>query len=251
VLGLDPIIDREEFYVFREIVRHLEKKRYGFADIMSAVGSNYDDHVRRLGLRLANLRVPDQAIWRTEGSQSALDILEDDWNWKCLVVDLGSVPTISEKMIVTDAILGKLWRTREQRRPVMIVIDEAHYFCPPQPTSKLQAQVTEHLVTIAGEGRKFGIYLALASQRPGKIHQNVLSQCENLFLMKMNSQSDLNVIGDVFSFVPRSFIEVAGTFKQGDVLIGGKVVKNPTFARFGKRLLEEGGSDIKKSWMSM
>jgi DNA helicase HerA-like ATPase len=39
----------------------------------------------------------------------------------------------------------------------------------------IQAAVTELLIAIAGEGRKYGLYLFLATQRPDKLHPNVIS----------------------------------------------------------------------------
>ena len=44
---------------------------------------------------------------------------------------------------------------------------------------------------IAAEGRKFGLYLLVSTQRPQKVHPNVVSQCDNLVLMRLNSAADL------------------------------------------------------------
>ena len=74
---------------------------------------------------------------------------------------------------------------------MLIVVDEAHNVCPARPEDPLTAIATEHAVRIAGEGRKFGLYLLVSTQRPQKVHENVLSQCDNLLLMRMNSLADL------------------------------------------------------------
>jgi DNA helicase HerA-like ATPase len=73
---------------------------------------------------------------------------------------------------------------------MLIVIDEAHSVCPQQPTHELMALATEGAIRIAREGRKFGLYLLLATQRPDKLHINVLSECDNLVLMRMNSAAE-------------------------------------------------------------
>ena len=98
----------------------------------------------------------------------------------------------------------RLWERRCDRSPVLVVIDEAHNVCPADPEDPLTALATEHAVRIAGEGRKFGLYLLVSTQRPQKVHENVLSQCDNLLLMRMNSTADLGFVADVFSFVPRA-----------------------------------------------
>src|SRR5215216_4193249 len=94
---------------------------------------------------------------------------------------------------------GGAGRRREERRPVMIVVDEAHNVCPARPEDPLIAIATEYAVRIAGEGRKFGLYLLVSTQRPQKVHENVLSQCDNLLLMRMNSLADLVFVSGVFS----------------------------------------------------
>jgi uncharacterized protein len=127
---------------------------------------------------------------------------------------------------------------------VAIVIDEAHNVCPAEPTDSLTALATEDAIRVAGEGRKFGLYLIVVTQRPQKVHENVLSQCDNLVLMRMNSTADLAHVADLFAFVPRGLIDRATAFEQGEALAAGKIVSHPTLVRFGARITEEGGADV-------
>ena len=131
---------------------------------------------------------------------------------------------------------------------MLVVIDEAHNVCPQTPDDPVTALVTEHAIRIAAEGRKFGLYLLVSTQRPQKVHENVLSQCDNLMVMRMNSLADLGFVGDVFSFVPPSLLERATAFRQGEALVAGKIASHPSFVRFGARVAEEGGSDIPADW---
>ena len=73
---------------------------------------------------------------------------------------------------------------------MLIVIDEAHNVCPARPADALTALATEHAVRIAAEGRKFGLYLLVCTQRPQKVQENIISQCDNLVLMRMDSAAD-------------------------------------------------------------
>ena len=108
--------------------------------------------------------------------------------------------------------------------------------------------MTEHAVRIAAEGRKFGLYLLVSTQRPQKVHENVLSQCDNLLLMRMNSLADLGFVGESSPSFLRSLLERATAFRQGEALVAGKIVSHPCFVRFGARVAEEGGSDIPADW---
>ena len=159
-------------------------------------------------------------------------------------MDLGSLPTREEQAVAAGAVLERLWRRRAQREPVAIVIDEAHNICPAEPGDPLTALVTADAIRIAGEGRKFGLYLIVVTQRPQKVHENVLSQCDNLVLMRMNSIADLGHVARVFSAVPAGLIDRATTFAQGEALVAGPVASHPALIRFGSRISQEGGADV-------
>ena len=94
-----------------------------------------------------------------------------------------------------------LWRNRARRQPCLIVIDEAHNVCPRQPADTVTALATNYASLIAAEGRKFGLYLLTSTQRPQKVHDEVLSQCDNLLLMRMN----LRPIWATSAILSRSF----------------------------------------------
>jgi DNA helicase HerA-like ATPase len=131
---------------------------------------------------------------------------------------------------------------------VLIVIDEAHNVCPAAPEDALTALATEHAVRIAAEGRKFGLYLLTSTQRPEKVHPNIVSQCDNLVLMRMNSAADLAYAGEIFSFVPAGLLARARTFGLGEALVAGKLSSHPAFVRMGPRISEEGGADVPSTW---
>jgi len=142
------------------------------------------------------------------------------------------------------AVLDRLWAERERRRPVLIVIDEAHNFAGPDAESPLARAVRDRIVQIAAEGRKFGLWLLLSTQRPSKVHPGILSQCDNLALMKMSSPVDLAELASVFGFAPAALLERSPLFRQGEALFAGGFVPAPTIARMRERLTEEGGADV-------
>jgi DNA helicase HerA-like ATPase len=164
------------------------------------------------------------------------------------VFDVGGFRRAEEKSLVANGLLGLLWHGRDQRQPCLVVIDEAHNICPQEPDEPIQAMATQRAIAIAAEGRKYGLYLLLSTQRPGKIHINILSQCDNLVLMRMNSADDLQRLAQVFSFVPSTLLDRSTTFAQGESLVAGKISPLPAIIRFGKRFSQEGGSDIPDTW---
>ena len=213
----------------------------------NAVAHNYTAEARQIGLRIENLSVADWSIWCDHGIQSLGDVLRRD-DWRCLVLDIGMLGASQEKSVVANAMFGHFWHNRSQRDPVLLVIDEAHNICANEPADELDAISTAHAIRIAGEGRKFGLYMLVASQRPSKIHDNVLSQCDNLVLMRMNSATDLNHLAALVSHVPDSLLQQALNFSQGESLLAGRIVANPTFTHFEGRVSVEGGSDVATTW---
>jgi uncharacterized protein len=246
VLGMDPLRDREEFNAYWRAIEGLSGERYSLSQVRETVVRQFSEEARQLGLRIENLGVADWSLWCSADEPSLVDVLDEDW--RCLVIDSGTLASPAEQSIVAAAVLGHLWRHRHRRQPILIVADEAHNVCPQEPADNLEAAATSHAIKIAGEGRKFGRYLLVSTQRPSKIHANVLSQCDNLVLMKMNSASDLAHISQIFSQAPGTFLDQSPHFAQGECLLAGKLVRNPTFGGFEGRFSEEGGTDVATSW---
>ncbi|MGI9614530.1 MAG: ATP-binding protein [Acidimicrobiales bacterium] len=245
VLGLHPLTETEEYNAFVRTVRRFEGAEYSLDELMAMIRSSFDDDARRLGLRIDNLGIQRQSIW-AGSDEPVLEQLPDDW--RMLVADIGSLPSPVEGSIAAAALLGFLWEARRAKQPVIVVIDEAHNICPRNPTDSNQALATEHVVRIAGEGRKFGLYLLLSTQRPSKVHENVISQCDNLLLMKMNSAADLRSLSETFSYAPSGLIELASDFQLGEGLAAGKIAPDPILFKSGRRLTLEGGSDVPSTW---
>jgi len=246
VLGLDPFEHPDEYNAFIRTAAMLAGDEYGIHDVLATIGASFADDVRRLGLRIENLGVADMSIWAKSDDPPVAEILPDEW--RMVVMDLGAVPSRREGSIVAASLLGFFWEQRASRQPCIIVIDEAHNVCPQHPTGPNQALATEQLIRIAGEGRKFGLYLLLSTQRPDKVHQSVLSQCDNLILMRMNSAADINALGETFSFVPPALLEQATGFGLGEGLAAGKIAPDPLLFRTGRRYTVEGGSDVPATW---
>lgn len=244
VLRLDPVADGDEYAALRDALDDP-----GAASALDRLerASKGPPEAQRLVRRIRNLGVDGWPVWAGDQAGSLLDELTGG-DWRCLVVDIGLLETPAEKALVAQAVLGRLWQRRNDRRPLLIVVDEAHNVCPQLPEGPLQALATDYAIRIAAEGRKFGLYLLVSTQRPRKVHENVVSQCDNLLLMRMNSAADVASLNELFSFVPPSLLERATGFCQGEALVAGKLVPIPTFVRFGARVSEEGGSDIAADW---
>jgi hypothetical protein len=247
VLRLDPITDREEYAALAQALENADAIQG--ATIRETIDRMWahPDPLHSLGVRARNLGIDRWQVW-SGADPGSLEDLVAPGGPRCVVADLGSLATRAEQAVAAEALLAALWRRRTAREPILIVIDEAHNVCPGAADDPLTAMATEHAVRIAGEGRKFGLVLLVSTQRPQKVHENVVSQCDNLVLMRMNSRSDLVVLSEIFSFVPAPLLGLASGFRQGEAIVAGKLVPSPTLARIGPRWSVEGGSDVPTDW---
>jgi DNA helicase HerA-like ATPase len=239
VLRLDPLENREEY---NELM-HLEE-RLGSVDssqIVPMLSDRNTSSAAALRARIENLRTVDWGVWAGE-HEAVTEIL--DTRPDATVLDLGGFGYPEAHLVVALAVLEDLWAKRESRRPILIVIDEAHNLCSPEGTSPLQVAVRERIIQIAAEGRKFGLWLLLSTQRPSKIHPGIISQCDNLVLMKMNSPIDLAELAEIFGFAPPAMLARSPRFRQGEALFVGGFAPAPAIVAVRPRLTREGGIDV-------
>lgn len=238
VLRLDPLADRGEYNHFLHVVAGSEPR-----DIDAVVRQleQGEPDGRSLGQRIENLGMLDWEVWAGP-LPSAAEVVDD--GARLTVLDLGGFRSPYEPLAVTLDLVEGLWAGRERRTPTLIVIDEAHNICPAEPSGTMQVALVERLIQIAAEGRKYGLWLLLSTQRPSKIHPQVLSQCDNLVLMRMNSPGDIAELAGVFGFVPPTMLRSSQFFEQGEALIAGGIVPAPAVVRMGARLTLEGGGDV-------
>jgi uncharacterized protein len=239
MMRLDPLIDRDEY----NTLLHFEElfSQRPLDQLLPTLRESDDPAHNSLGLRLENLGLLTWEIWAM-GQPAATDIIES--RPSATVLDLGGFRFNEEPLVVALSVLDELWSRRNERRPVFVVIDEAHNLCSPDLVSPLLTAVRERLIQIAAEGRKYGLWLLISTQRPSRIHPSIISQCDNLALMKMSSQGDLDELARIFSFAPQSLLTLATQFRQGEALFAGGFAPVPTTVRVRKRLTHEGGRDV-------
>ncbi|MFD4182017.1 ATP-binding protein [Rhodococcus sp. NPDC058514] len=243
LLRMDPIRDLDEFRALRQVTATLTAP-YSVDDLEAAAAAHHD--TERLAARIGNLRIGEWDLWRRGDERSAVEY--DMRGARCVVVDVGSLSRPDERTAVALAILGRRWAGRRDRDPVLLVIDEAHNVLPAVTDDPLLAATAELGALIAGEGRKFGLHLFVATQRPGKVHPNVVSQCDNLVLMRMNGAADIKDLSALFSHVPAPMLHRATGFGLGQALFAGPIAPVPLLAQVGTRVSPEGGGDVPTTW---
>ncbi len=113
-------------------------------------------------------------------------------------------------------------------RPVTIVCDEAHVYIPDNfQLSASQRRMVEIFEDIAKEGRKFGITLIPATQRPSELNKTIVAQCANFIVSKLNNENDKSMIKGMLPDGDDKIIDSVTMFNPGEVLIIGDAVPIP------------------------
>ena len=243
VLRLDPLEDRGEYNLLLHQFSD-DRGDDGPRDLGSLLATLREGEQagRSLAQRVENLGLVDWEVFAGRDHASAAEILAS--GPRVTVLDLGGFSDPAEPPALGLDLIENLWAQRQTRTPTLIVVDEAHNLCPAEPVGPVQKALVERFIQIAAEGRKYGLWLLLSTQRPSKLHPQVLSQCDNLVLMRMNSPGDVAELADVFGFAPPAMIAAAPQFVQGEALVAGGFVPRPAFVRMGERLTHQGGTDV-------
>ncbi|MGB8645663.1 MAG: ATP-binding protein [Anaerolineae bacterium] len=160
------------------------------------------------------------------------------------VIDLAGVDNwISE--FVVDKVLRETWGEATAKglaHPVFFVVEEAHNFVPAGQGARSQAAGI--IKRIASEGRKFGIFLVLITQRPFKVHPDTLSQCNSQIIMRLTNPQDQQAIKQSSEGISEGLLSDLPGLNIGEAVILGPIVRVPVMVKIGQRLSQEGGNDI-------
>jgi hypothetical protein len=132
-------------------------------------------------------------------------------------------------------------RKKEEIPPFLLVVEEAHNFCPERSLGEVKS--SRIIRTIAAEGRKFGLGLCVISQRPAKIDKNVVSQCSTQILLKITNPNDLRAVISSSEGVSGDSEQEIQKLNIGTCLLTG-VIDIPLKINIRPRISKHGGETV-------
>jgi len=144
---------------------------------------------------------------------------------------------------VTFRILTEIYSLREKNKfefPVFVFIEEAHNFVPNKENTLSKGIIKR----IAAEGRKFGVFLILITQRPNKIDPDVLSQCNSQIIMRITNPEDQKAVRTSSERMSEDLLKDLPGLNIGEAIIVGEMTKVPVMVKIRQRETKEGGADI-------
>jgi len=114
--------------------------------------------------------------------------------------------------------------------PVHLVLEEAHRYIAERP-SRYSIDASRIFERIAKEGRKYGMFLCVASQRPSELSKTVLSQCANFVVHRIQNPDDLAHIRQMTPFISEAVLKRLPSLPKQHALVFGTSVNLPTTFR--------------------
>ncbi len=190
-------------YSMEDIVKKIKESDY--ADITKGNAKNLFLNTKPWGLfneegtKLSELVKPGQI---TVLDVSCYATVPNSWNIKNLVIGLVAEKLFIQRMTARKTeefneidrqmnFFGSKDEEKKDTPLVWLVIDEAHEFLP----VKGKTLATDPLVTVMREGRQPGISLILATQQPGKIHTDVMTQSDIVISHRITAKMDTDALG--------------------------------------------------------
>lgn len=173
------------------------------------------------------------------------------------IVDLSGVP--SE---VTDVIVSTLtrvifnfavWSERENMPPILLVCEEAQRYVPADERFGF-SETVRIMTQIAKEGRKYGISLALITQRPTELSLPVLSQCGTVFALRLGNEADQKFISKTLPNAAREMLASLPSLPLQQAIVSGEGVIVPMRIRLADlpadRRPRSAGAEFSRSWQT-
>lgn len=153
--------------------------------------------------------------------------------------------------VVTRLIFDRLRRSSNRNSyPVNLILEEAHRYVPRQGNGASTLEATRIFERVAKEGRKYGLFLILSSQRPSELSGTVLSQCSNYVIHRIQNPEDLQHIRRMTPFISDSVLNRLASLPKQYALVFGTSVSIPTtfLVRTADPLPQSDDSNVSGYW---
>lgn len=162
-------------------------------------------------------------------------------NKNLVVINLNDT-NIEMKKTIPMLIVKKLYEEQKNRYTssnntyLNIIIDEAHNILSHNSNRESETWKDYRLETfeeIIKEGRKFGVFLTLASQRPSDISSTIISQLHNYFLHRLINNRDIEAVEKTISYLDKVSFESLPILPTGSCIFAGLAGKVPIMVDIG------------------
>lgn len=159
-----------------------------------------------------------------------------------VTINLNEV-NIEMKKTIPMLVVKKLYEEQKEKYKksntsyLNIIIDEAHNILSHNSNRESETWKDYRLETfeeIIKEGRKFGVFLTIASQRPSDISSTIISQLHNYFLHRLINNKDIEAVEKTISYLDKISFESLPILPTGSCIFAGLAAQVPVMVDIGK-----------------
>ncbi|HFJ9377643.1 MULTISPECIES: anti-phage-associated helicase HerA [Bacillus cereus group] len=183
---------------------------------------------------------------------------KDENNSNITIIDLSGVPF--EVLSITVSLISRIvfeygyyykrvrcianpQETINNDIPILLVYEEAHKYVPNSDLAKFRSS-RKSIERIAKEGRKYGITLLLATQRPSELSETIFSQCNNFIAMRLTNPNDQTYVKKLLPDTLGNLIDKMPSLKAGEALLIGESVVIPSIVQIDPCAMPPSSNDI-------
>jgi DNA helicase HerA-like ATPase len=140
-------------------------------------------------------------------------------------------PTVSAQ-IGRLAFEFNYWNPYRRQFPILLVCEEAHAYIPREGGTQYEG-TRRSMERIAKEGRKYGVGLAVVSQRPHELSETVLAQCSSFLCFRISNPDDQEYVRELVPDSEGELIDILASLGRGEAVALGEC--SPVLTRFQMR----------------
>ena len=199
-----------------------------------------------------------ECLFRTEGKKDFRDALKEfleDPSKRVLRISLRNIPFIGNAREIVANAMGRhiLELARDAKfkgKPLLVFLDEAHQFLDKRLGDELVSHKLDSFGLIAKEGRKYGLNICIATQRPRDIPEDVLSQIGTLIVHRLINDNDRRVVERSSSEIDAMSTAFLPSLGPGEAIIVGVDFPIPIIVKINRPCYEPDseGPNYQKGW---
>ena len=247
----DPVIPQTKFYQAIDLLEKNEDfiswiTKFLYIQLIDDVLSNraQNEHVAPAINKLKSLTNEFSKVFSIPTHGGSTNLWEEG---KPLAVINMSKVSVSMKKLIPLLLSYKYYQEHKNKKSdvvtssLNIIIDEAHNILSYDSTRESQDWKDFRLETfeeIIKEGRKFGVFLTIASQRPSDISATIISQLHNYLIHRLINNRDLEMVEKAIAYLDKISIESLPILPAGACVLSGIIADLPLILQVD-RLSEE------------
>jgi len=265
LIGIDMDTSAQMYHLLSEIIEEIKRRNYSndeedtlskelrktfLEDLITELDNlkNDKEKIREYGRdttfrllnRLKNLKNKFGSLF----VDGATELLKRIVNGRINILDLSGLDEDKADIIISHVLSSILNdRKRESKKhleaPIVCILEEAHLFASAQRRTRSKYILNR----IAREGRKFGVGLWIVSQRPKGLDPDILSQMNNMIILKLVEPEDQVHVRRASESLSEELMRYLPSLNPGEAIIVGNMVKIPILVKIEKSSTKIQGQD--------